>query len=121
MVLRAGGLPRFFIAFFVALNPVFLDCASGDFREAHVTEERHQVHARARVLAFDIDLVALALGDDVVFTQVLFRGFAESFFCFDFAVAEFAAKLEIPVLGDLLGLREAVFFGAGAAILADAR
>ncbi len=55
---------------FMAVNPVFLHLAGGDFREAHVAEERHQMHARPRVLAFDVDFAALPLRDDVVFTQV---------------------------------------------------
>ncbi len=74
-----------------------------------MAEERHQVHARPPVLAFDVDLAALALGDEVVFAQELFRGFAEGLFCLDFAVAELAAKLQIPILRDLLGAREAIF------------
>ena len=117
MVLWAGGLPRFAIGFFEAVNPVLLNLAGGDFREAQGAEERHQVHRRPPVLAFDVDLAALALRDDVVFAQVLVRGFAEGFFCFDFAGAELAAKLQIPVLGDLFGFGEAVFLRACPAVL----
>src|SRR5271154_7595459 len=95
--------------FFEAMNSVFLDLAGGDFREAQRAEERHQVHARPPVLAVDVDLAALTLCDEVVFAQELFRGFAEGLLCFDFAVAELAAKLQIPVLRDLLGSRQAVF------------
>src|ERR1700722_6144675 len=94
---------------FEAMNPVFLDFAGGNFREAKGAEERHEVHARPPVLAVDVDLAALALGDEVVLAQELFRGFAEGLFCFDFAVPELAAKLQIPVLSDLFGSRQAVF------------
>ena len=73
---------------------------------------------RAPVLALDVDLAALALRDDVEFAQELVGGFAESFFCFDFSAAGFAAQLQIPVLGDFLGFGEAVFLRAGAAVLA---
>src|SRR6266851_3015557 len=95
--------------FFEAMNSIFLDLAGGNFREAQGAEERHQVHARPPVLAVDVDLAALALRDEVVLAQELFRGFAEGLFCFDFAAAEHAAKLQIPVLGDLFGSREAIF------------
>jgi hypothetical protein len=61
------------------------------------------------VLAVDVDLAALALRDEVVFAQELFRGFAEGLFCFDFAVAELAAKLQLKILRDLFGAREAIF------------
>jgi hypothetical protein len=54
-------------------------------------------------------LLPLALGDEVVLAQELFRGLAKGLFCFDFAVAELAAKLQIPVLRDLFGSREAIF------------
>jgi hypothetical protein len=40
------------------------------------------------------------LGDDVVLAQELFRGVAKCLFGFDFSVADFSAKLQIPVLGD---------------------
>jgi hypothetical protein len=59
----------------------------------------------------------LTLRDDVVFAQVLFRRFAKSFFGFDLAGAELSSELQVPVLGDLLGFREAVFLGARAAVL----
>ena len=39
-------------------------------------------------------------------------------FAFDFSEAEFSAQLQIPVLRDLLGFREAFFLGADAAVLA---
>src|SRR3984957_11061127 len=101
---------------FEAMNPVFLDFAGGNFREAKGAEERHQVHARSPVLAVDIDLAALALGDEVVLAQKLFRSFAEGFFCFDFAVAKLAAKLQIPVLRDFFGSREAIFLCGSPAV-----
>ena len=76
------------------------------------------MHARPPVLARNVDFAALALRDDVVFTQVLCRGFAESFFGFDFSAAEFAAELQIPILGENFRFRETVFLGARPPILA---
>ena len=38
-------LAALFDRFLVAMNAVFLDLAGGDFGEAHIAEERHQVHA----------------------------------------------------------------------------
>ena len=55
---------------FVAVDAVFLNFAGSDIRKARRTEERHQMHARPVVLAFDVDFTALLLRDDVVFTQV---------------------------------------------------
>ena len=75
-------LAALFHGLFVAMNPVVLNLAGGDFREAHGTKERHQVHARARVLAFDIDSAALALRDDIVFTQVRGLTLRGKFFLF---------------------------------------
>ena len=109
-------LAAFLHRLFVTMNAVFLDLAGSDFREAQMAEERHQVHLRPPVLAFDVDLAALALRDDVVFAQVLFGSLAESFFCFDFSAAEFSAELQVPILGDLFGFPEAVFFRACAPV-----
>ena len=58
--------------FFMPVNPVFLNLAGGDFREAESAEERDQVVSRSLVLASDIAFAALALRDDVVFPQELF-------------------------------------------------
>jgi len=101
---------------FEPMNSVFLYLAGGNFREAQGTEERHEVHTRPPVLAVDVNVAALALGDEVVLAQELFRGFAEGLFCFDFAVAELAAKLQIPVLRDLFGSRQAVFLRGCSAV-----
>jgi len=68
------------------------------------------------VQAVDVDLAALALRDEVILAQELLRGFAECLFGFDFAVAELAAKLEVPVLRDLFGSGEAVFLGGPPAV-----
>jgi len=46
------------------------------------------------------------------------RDFAKGLFGFDFSGAEFSAKLQVPVLSDFLGLREALFLGADAPVLA---
>ena len=73
---------------------------------------------RPPVLAFDVDSASLPLCDDVVFTQVKIRRFAEGFFGLNFPVAEFAAQLEIPILGDFLGFGEALFLRARPAVLA---
>jgi len=68
------------------------------------------------VLAFDVNLAALVLGDEVVLAQKLFRRFAEGFLGFDLAGAELAAELQLPVFGDLLGFRQALFLRARAAV-----
>src|ERR1022692_4930716 len=102
--------------FFMPVNPVFLNLAGGDFREAQMTEERDQVVSRSLVQAPDVVLAALALRDDVVFPEVLVRIFAEGPLGFDFSGAEFATELKIPILGDFLGFGETVFFRAPAAI-----
>jgi len=46
----------------------------------------------------------------------MLRNLAKGLFGFDFSGAEFSAKLQIPVLGDLFGLREAFFLGADAPV-----
>jgi hypothetical protein len=89
--------------FFEAMNSVFLDLAGGNFRETQGAEERHEVHTRPAVLAVDVDLAALALGDEVVLAEELFRGFAEGLLGFNLAVPELAPKLKISVFRDLFG------------------
>ena len=74
--------------------------------------------ARAPALAVHIALVALPLGHDVVLVQVMGRDFAKGLFGFDLSGAEFSAQLQVPVLSDSLGLRQAFFLGADAPILA---
>jgi len=100
------------------MNPVFLDLARSDFRDAEVAEQRHQVDAASPVLAVDVLFVTLSLGDDVVLMQVVFGHVAKHLFALDLSGAESSAKLLDTVLGDFLGFREARFFGAGALILA---
>jgi len=46
------------------------------------------------------------------------RDLAKGLFGFDLSGAEFSPQLQVPVLGDLLGFREAFFLGADAPILA---
>ena len=120
--LMEGAVARWLAAvgdgFLVSVDSIFLDLSRGDLGDAQVPEERDQVKARAPVLAFHIALVALPLGDDVVLVQVMGRDLAKGLFGFDFSGAEFSAKLQVPVLGGLLGLREAFFLGADAAVLA---
>jgi hypothetical protein len=70
------------------------------------------------VLAFYVMLIAFALRHDVVLAQVVLRNFAKGLFAFDFAVVEFSAEPQVPVLSDFLGFGEALFFRAGAAVLA---
>ena len=83
-----------------------------------VPEEGDQVNARPPALAVYISLVALPLRHDVVLAQVMGRDFTKGLFGLDFSGAEFSAQLQLPVLGDLLGLREAFFLGADPPILA---
>jgi hypothetical protein len=118
-----GAVARWLAAvchgFLVSVNSVFLDLSRGDLGDAQVPEERDQVEARSPVLAFHISLVALPLGHDVVLMQVMLRNLAKGLFGFDFSGAEFSAKLQIPVLGDLLGFREAFILGADAPVFAS--
>src|ERR1700687_76073 len=76
------------------------------------------MHARAEVVLFDVGLASLALGDDLVFPQELLRRVAKGFLCLDFAAAQLAPELQVPVLGDLLGFGQAVFLGAAPTVLA---
>jgi len=50
--------------------------------------------------------------------QVMGRDVAKSLFGFDFSEAESSGQLQVPVLGDLPGVREAFFFGADPLVLA---
>ena len=74
--------------------------------------------ARSPVLAVHIVLVPLPLRHDVVLAQKMFRHLAKCLFGFEFSSAKLPPKLEIPVLGDILGFGEALFLRAGSTILA---
>jgi hypothetical protein len=70
------------------------------------------------VLTPDIVLAALPLRDDVVFAQESFGCFAKGFFCFDFTAAQFSTELQKPILSNIFGFRETLFFCTGATIFA---
>ncbi len=61
---------------------------------------------QASFVALDINGIALAFGDDFVFAKELGGGFAEGFFLFDFATAQLALQLQMPVFGNIPGARE---------------
>jgi hypothetical protein len=73
-------------------------------------------------MPFDPSRRAVALGDDLVFLEKLLGGRGEGLLGLEEARARFAPQLEVPVLGDLLGLREALLLrGAPVLFAADRR
>src|ERR1019366_2696074 len=100
-----------------AMDAIFIDLASRDLRKDHAAEERDEMTVGTRVLAARIGRAALSLSHDVELAQVQLRSFAEQFAAFQLTVAELAAQLQVPVLCELLCLRETVFFGSCAPIL----
>src|ERR1039458_8962448 len=104
--------------FLVAVNAVLLHLAGSDLGKSHVAEEGHQMNPQASAVAFNVLGITLALGDDLVFALELHSGFAEGFFAGYFTVPGFAAQPEIPVLGEILGLGEAVFLRGNPSVLA---
>ncbi len=66
----------------------------------------------------DVLGTAVAFGDDVVFAFETGGGLFKGFLGFEFAGAEFAVNVEIPVFGKLPGLGQTFFFGADAAVSA---
>src|SRR5229473_4143171 len=102
--------------FLVAMNAVLLHLAWRDLGKSHVAEEGHQMNPEAGAVAFNVLGITLALGDDLVFALELRRGFAEGFFAAQFAGAGLAAQAQIPVLGEVLGLGEAVFLGGNPSV-----
>jgi hypothetical protein len=117
---RTSGwrLPVFLHRFLVAMNAVLLYLAGRDLGKSHVAKEGHQMKPEASAVAYNVLGVALALGDDLVFTLELDSGFAKGFFVVYFAVAGLAAQLQIPILGEVLGLGQAVFLGGNPPVLA---
>jgi hypothetical protein len=53
----------------------------------------YEPRARSPVLAVHISFVALSLGDDVVFVEILLRHLAKGLFALNLASAKFSAKL----------------------------
>jgi hypothetical protein len=95
---------------FTAVNAVFLNLAGVYFRKPHVAKEGNQMDAQPSFVIVHIDAIALAFGDDLVFTLELGGCITECFLRDEFAIAEFAAQPQIPILGEVLGLREALLF-----------
>src|SRR5665213_1463969 len=111
-------LSVFLHRFLVAMNAVLLHLARRDLGKSHVAGEGNQVNPEARAVALNVLGITLALGDDLVFALELHGGFAESFFAGYFTVADFATQPQKPVLGEVLGLGEAVFLRRDAPVLA---
>src|SRR5690606_12072371 len=84
-----------------------------------IAEERDQVQAQPRLVAFDPARAALAFGDDLVFALELRGGLAEGFLAEQLALAVLVAQGEVPVLGEFLGKLEAFLLGGNAAIAAS--
>jgi hypothetical protein len=64
---------------------------------------------------------ALSLGDDAVFLDELIGDLLDGLFGLEQTGAGFAAELEVPVLGDLFGVSEALLARAAAALFAADR
>jgi hypothetical protein len=105
------GLSVFLHRFLVAMYAVLLYLAGRDLGKPHVAEEGHQMKPEASAVTFNVLGITLALGDDLVFALELHGGFAKGFFAGYFTVPDLAAQSQIPVLGEVLGLGEAVFLG----------
>src|ERR1039457_5663528 len=111
-------LSVFLHRFLVAMNAVLLYLAGRDLGKSHVAKERHQMKPEASAVAYNVLGITLALGDDLVFALELYSGFAKGFFVVYFAVPGLAAQLQKPVLGEVLGLGQTVFFGGTPPVLA---
>src|SRR5689334_9376759 len=100
------------------MNAVFLNLAGRNLRQPHVAEEGHEMEPEARAVAFHILGIALAFGDDLVFALELGCRVLEGLLADEFARARLAPQLQIPVLREVLGPREAVFLCGNAPVLA---
>src|ERR1017187_4537789 len=105
------------VAFFKPMDTILIDLASRDLRKDHAAEERDEMTVGTRVLSARVGCTPLSLRHDVELAQVQLRRLAEQFAAFQLTVAELAAQLQVPVLCELLCLRETVFFGSCAPIL----
>ena len=103
------------------MNPVLLHLAGRHLRQAKLSEEGAQVNADAGLVAFGPALAALAFRDDLVFLLELVGGLAERLLFLEKASARFPAQRQIPVLGELLRLRQLLFLRGGAVLTAVSR
>src|ERR1700761_3778449 len=85
------------LAFFQPMNAILVDPACCDFRKRHLSKERDQMTIRARMLSTSVRRAPLSLGNDVELAEINFRSFVEHLPGFEFTVAEFASKLQVPV------------------------
>jgi hypothetical protein len=111
-------LSVFLHRFLVAMNAVLLNLAGRDLGKSHVAKEGQQMKTEAGAVSFDVYWTSLAFGDDLVFALELRSGFAEGFFVAYFTVPGLAAQPQIPVLGEVLGLGQAVFLRGDPSVLA---
>src|ERR1017187_3076953 len=111
-------LSVFLHRFLVAMNAVLLYLAGRDLGKSHVAKEGQEMKPEASAVAFNVLGITLAFGDDLVFALELHSGFAKGFFTGYFTAAGLAAQLQKPVLGEVLGLGQAVFLGGNPPVLA---
>src|SRR5690606_1989315 len=101
-----------------AVDAIFLRRARVDFSDQLVFEEGQQMQPDAVFMAAHPFGAAAALGDGFIFLFEGFGGFCEALAALELAVAVLGTELEIPVLGHVLGAREAALLGAPAPFLA---
>jgi hypothetical protein len=113
VVQRAPGRPQWRAGLRVlarcrAMDPVLLHQAGGDFGDDLVAEEGEQMDTETISVAFHIFGVSLSGGEYVVLALELLGGELEGFAVLQLSGAGLALEFEIPILGDVLRLREAL-------------
>jgi hypothetical protein len=96
---------------FLSRDAILLDFRAGDLGESKIAKEGIQVIFEPSPMSFDIDLVAFAFGDGLVFRSELLGGLTERPFVLQRSSFQFSAQAEVPVLRDVLRFGKAVGFG----------
>jgi hypothetical protein len=100
------------------MDAIILHQARGDFRKNLVAEIRKQVERQPLFLTLDIAGISLTPREHFIFVEKRLRCLLEGRSRFQFACARLAPEFKIPVLRDVLRVREAFFLRGLAPVLA---
>ena len=99
-------------------DPVLLNHAYRDAAQAVLAEKGQEVVCNPGLVVLQVAGIPLAIGQGDIFRHEMLGGIGKGALLLQLARAALAPKLQIPVLGKLLGLGETVGFAADPPLLA---
>jgi len=86
-----------------------MDHSRRDLGEDHLSEKRDQVVLEPVLVTGDVNRAALALRENFEFGDEAVGGLLKGLALFEFARAVLPDEAKVPIQGDILGARQAVF------------